>query len=183
MNRKDSLRRRAVALAILVIGLFVVQGQLSQADPVSPSSWWPGDYVYSDREYLILGVNIYSNPEPDHVRWYDPEANQTYFCPEGSGSFSSAYYEYMSGVLIAVHYYYTVPGRAGSIRKYRDNYSAGVAASRDYFFYIADEGRAIGQYTVEGCDTASCDTVLFTDDFEIDHRHKAYLPLVVRQAD
>ena len=174
----------AALFIIAVTALFPVPtilGQPTAVPPASISSWPDGDFAYTDRSSLRLRANVYPSSPPHHVRWYDPQGNQTYFTASGPGVFSSSHYVYYGGMLVGIQHFYSIPGEGRTPLKMYDSYSGGYHASRDYYFLIASESRSAGQYQVVGCGDAACDTVLFTSDFVIDYRYKTYLPGVLRQ--
>ena len=100
----------AVLLATSVVLLVIVPRASSQSAvaPAAIASWPDGNSAYTDESYLRLKVNVSPGPAPDHVRWYDPQGERTYFTSSGPGEFHHSHYVYYGGFVVGIQHFYSI---------------------------------------------------------------------------
>jgi len=158
MKVKASVKRKAPTMAMMILGTFVLVFTLSLSVVWAYGNFeWLGDqeegvYSLSDsRAVLSVGFDYGEDGTDLSFRWFDPQGDSTTACPQWDSCTISTYV-----------------------------YSGGVRVGKKMYFYIEEQERMMGTYTVEVHQWGYEDPI-FTDTFEI-KGFTIYIPFVQASA-
>ena len=152
------IKRKTLTTGVLILGTLVLMLSLSLLDVWAYSDFeWledqeEGVYSISDsRAVLNVGFDYGDDGTDLSLRWFDPEGSSTTACPQWDSCTTSTYV-----------------------------YSGGARVGKKMYFYIEEQERMLGTYTVEVHERGYEDPV-FTDTFEI-KGPTVYIPFVKASA-